>query len=186
MSVIQGNSIPFLDLVTPHVELEQELTKVFQQALRTAGFIGGPMVEEFEKAFAVFCQTKHAVAVNSGTDALRFALMAAGVRSGDVVVTVPHTFIATTEAISQAGALPEFVDIDVIVVLVGDEDGGGTGHRLRPGQGARIDHEHSVVAAFEAHAGVAVFRQTHPIKLAAKRKRGSADLSRGARICGRG
>jgi len=112
VSVIQGNSIPFLDLVTPHVELEQELTKVFQQALRTAGFIGGPMVEEFEKAFAVFCQTKHSVAVNSGTDALRFALMAAGVRSGDVVVTVPHTFIATTEAISQAGALPEFVDID--------------------------------------------------------------------------
>jgi dTDP-4-amino-4,6-dideoxygalactose transaminase len=109
---ISNNGIPFLDLVTPHVELEQELTKVFQQALRTAGFIGGPMVENFEKAFAVFCETKHSVAVNSGTDALRFALMAAGVRNGDVVVTVPHTFIATTEAISQAGALPEFVDID--------------------------------------------------------------------------
>src|SRR5262249_23298793 len=48
----------------------------------------------------------------SGTDALRFALIAAGVRAGDVGVTVPHTFIATTEAISQLGALPEFVDID--------------------------------------------------------------------------
>jgi dTDP-4-amino-4,6-dideoxygalactose transaminase len=70
------------------------------------------MVENFEKAFADFCETKHSVAVNSGTDALRFALMAVGVRPGDVVVTVPHTFIATTEAISQAGALPEFVDID--------------------------------------------------------------------------
>src|ERR1019366_7268872 len=56
--------------------------------------------------------TERAVAVNSGTDALRFALMAAGVKKGDVVVTVPNTFIATTEAISQAGALPEFVDID--------------------------------------------------------------------------
>ena len=54
----------------------------------------------------------HSVAVSSGTDALRFALMASGVKPGDVVVTVPHTFIATTEAISQAGALPEFVDID--------------------------------------------------------------------------
>ncbi len=106
------SSIPFLDLITPHVELEQELTKVFQQALRTAGFIGGPMVENFEKAFAAFCETKHSIAVNSGTDALRFALMAAGVRPGDLVVTVSHTFIATTEAISQAGALPEFVDID--------------------------------------------------------------------------
>ena len=106
------SSIPFLDLVTPHVELEQELTQVFQQAIRTAGFIGGPAVENFEKAFADFCDTKQCVAVNSGTDALRFALTAAGVQHGDVVVTVPHTFIATTEAISQAGALPEFVDID--------------------------------------------------------------------------
>ena len=106
------SSIPFLDLVTPHVELEQELTQVFQQAIRTAGFIGGPMVENFEKAFADFCAVKHAVAVSSGTDALRFALKAAGVQAGDAVVTVPHTFIATTEAISQAGALPEFVDID--------------------------------------------------------------------------
>ena len=105
-------SIPFLDLVTPHVEMEQELTEVFQKAIRTAGFIGGPMVEEFEKAFAAFCDTTHSVAVSSGTDALRFALSAAGVSSGDVVVTVPHTFIATTEAISQVGAAPEFVDID--------------------------------------------------------------------------
>ena len=107
-----SSNIPFLDLVTPHVELEQELTGVFHKALRTAGFIGGPMVEEFEESFAAFCSAQHAVAVSSGTDALRFALMACGVRSGDVVITVPHTFIATTEAISQAGALPEFVDID--------------------------------------------------------------------------
>ena len=110
MSIHAG--IPFLDLVTPHVELEQELTGVFQKALRTAGFIGGPMVQEFEVAFARFCDAKCAIAVSSGTDALRFALMACGVRSGDAVITVPHTFIATTEAISQAGALPEFVDID--------------------------------------------------------------------------
>ena len=106
------SSIPFLDLVTPHIELEQELTQVFQQAIRTAGFIGGPVVENFEKGFADFCEVKHAVAVSSGTDALRFALRAAVVQAGDAVVTVPHTFIATTEAISQAGALPEFVDID--------------------------------------------------------------------------
>jgi dTDP-4-amino-4,6-dideoxygalactose transaminase len=112
VSSSNANDIPFLDLVTPHVELEQELTKVFLRALRTAGFIGGPMVEEFEKAFAAFCGAEHAVAVGSGTDALRFAIMAAGVQPGDVIVTVPHTFIATTEAISQAGAHPEFVDVD--------------------------------------------------------------------------
>ena len=106
------HNVPFLDLVTPHVELEQELTSVFHKALRTAGFIGGPMVEEFETAFAAFCDAKHSIAVSSGTDALRFALMVCGVKSGEAVVTVPHTFIATTEAISQAGALPEFVDIN--------------------------------------------------------------------------
>jgi len=108
---VNGN-IPFLDLVTPHVELEKELTDVFQKVLKTAGFIGGPMVEEFETAFAKFCDAGHAVALSSGTDALRFAIMACGIKPGDVVVTVPHTFIATTEAISQAGAHPEFVDID--------------------------------------------------------------------------
>ena len=106
------NSIPFLDLVTPHVELEQELMDVFRRALHTASFVGGPIVEEFEKAFASFCDVGYAVGVSSGTDALRFALMASGVKSGDVVLTVPNTFIATTEAISQAGATPEFVDID--------------------------------------------------------------------------
>ena len=53
-------AIPFLDLVTPHVELEEELTAVFHSALRTAGFIGGPVVEEFEKEFAEFCDTRHA------------------------------------------------------------------------------------------------------------------------------
>jgi dTDP-4-amino-4,6-dideoxygalactose transaminase len=107
-----SHNIPFLDLITPHRELEAELTQVFHRALHTAGFIGGPMVEEFEKAFAAFCTTSHCAAISSGTDALRFALMAAGVQPGDVVLTVPYTFIATTEAISQSGALPEFVDID--------------------------------------------------------------------------
>lgn len=107
-----SDSIPFLDLVTPHAELDEELTKVFRLALHTASFIGGPMVEKFENAFAAFCDVNHSIAVSSGTDALRFALMACGVQPGDVVLTVPHTFIATTEAISQAGALPEFVDID--------------------------------------------------------------------------
>jgi dTDP-4-amino-4,6-dideoxygalactose transaminase len=105
-------TIPFLDLVTPHVELEEELTSLFKRVLYSAGFIGGPMVEDFETAFAEFCDTRHAIAVNSGTDALRFAIIASGVKAGDVVLTVPNTFIATTEAISQARAIPEFVDVD--------------------------------------------------------------------------
>lgn len=104
--------IPFLDLVTPHQEMEEELVSVFRRALQGAGFVGGKPVEDFEKEFAQFCETEHCVGVGNGTDALRFALLAAGVRAGDIVVTVPNTFIATTEAISQAGARPDFVDID--------------------------------------------------------------------------
>ncbi|MGA3199240.1 MAG: DegT/DnrJ/EryC1/StrS family aminotransferase [Halobacteriota archaeon] len=108
----QNTKIPFVDLVTPHQELQEELVNVFKSALATAGFVGGPMVDGFEREFATYCGAKHCVGVNSGTDALRFALTAAGVNPGDVVLTVPHTFIATAEAISQAGARPDFVDID--------------------------------------------------------------------------
>ncbi len=104
--------VPFLDLVTPHQELKTELLQVVEKALGNAGFIGGPMVEDFEKDFAAFCDTKYCVGVNSGTDALRFAFMAADVKPGEIIVTVPHTFIATTEAISQVGAHIAFVDIN--------------------------------------------------------------------------
>ena len=92
--------------------MKAELLQVVKKVLGNAGFIGGPMVEDFEKEFATFCDAKYCVGVNSGTDALRFAFMAAGVKPGEIVVTVPHTFIATTEAISQAGAHIAFVDID--------------------------------------------------------------------------
>jgi len=107
-----STQIPFLDLIRPHLEMEEELVTVFRSALHTAGFIGGNAVLDFERAFAEFCEVDHCVGVGSGTDALRFALMAAGVGPGDSVLTAPNTFIATTEAISQAGALPEFIDID--------------------------------------------------------------------------
>jgi dTDP-4-amino-4,6-dideoxygalactose transaminase len=104
--------VPFLDLVTPHAELKEELCQVFETTLETAGFIGGPMVQGFEEDFAKYSGARHCVGVGSGTDALRFALIAAGVGPGDAVATVPNTFIATTEAISQAGARVVFVDID--------------------------------------------------------------------------
>jgi dTDP-4-amino-4,6-dideoxygalactose transaminase len=109
---MRTNKVPFLDLVGPHLELEESLVDVFRNAMRTAGFIGGPVVEGFEREFAEFCAASHCVGVASGTDALRFALMAVGVKTGDTVVTVPNTFIATTEAITQAGATPDFVDVD--------------------------------------------------------------------------
>jgi dTDP-4-amino-4,6-dideoxygalactose transaminase len=104
-------NVPFLDLAGLHQDLEKELVPIFQKALRSGGFIGGPMVEEFEREFAHFCESDHCVGLSSGTDAVRFALMAAGVQPGDIVLTVPLTFIATTEAITQAGARADFVDV---------------------------------------------------------------------------
>ena len=109
---METHKIPFLDLVTPCREFKDELMAVFEHALETAGFIGGPMLDDFERSFAAYCQTQQCIGVGSGTDALRFALIAAGVKQGDVVVTVPNTFIATAEAISQSGATPDFVDVD--------------------------------------------------------------------------
>lgn len=108
----QNHAVPFVDLVSMHRALESELTEVFRTALRTAAFVGGPEVEGFEREFAEFCGARYCVAVNSGTDALRFALMAVGIGPGDIVLTVPNTFIATTEAISQSGAQPDFIDIN--------------------------------------------------------------------------
>jgi dTDP-4-amino-4,6-dideoxygalactose transaminase len=108
----QNSKVPFVDLVTPHRELEAELVSVFREALHTAGFIGGPMLDGFESDFAKFCDAKFCVGVSSGTDALRFALIAAGVQPNDVVLTVSLTFIATCEAISQSEARPVFIDVD--------------------------------------------------------------------------
>lgn len=84
---------------------------VLSDAISTGNYVGGPEVERFERDFALFCGTSYCVGLNSGTDALRFALMTS-VSAGSIVITVPNTFIATTEAISQAGAIPHFVDID--------------------------------------------------------------------------
>ena len=103
--------IPFVDLIVPHSELREELLEVFRAALRTGTFVGGSLVEDFEREFARYCGTRHCVGVSSGTDALKLALIAAGVRPGDVVLTVPNTFIATAEAISHAGALPNFIEV---------------------------------------------------------------------------
>ncbi len=94
------------------MELEDELVSAFRQALRESSFIGGAAVEDFESRFAAFCGTRFSAGVANGTDALRLALVASGVKPGDTVVTVANTFVATVEAISQAGALAAFVDID--------------------------------------------------------------------------
>src|SRR2546425_9833875 len=107
-------SVPFLDLRSMHEEVRAEIEAGWRRLIDRSAFVGGPVVAEFERGFAAYCGVSHAVGVGSGTDALGIALQAVGVRPGDLVVTVPHTFIATVEAITQAGASPVFVDIEPI------------------------------------------------------------------------
>ena len=104
--------VPFMDLRAQHDEVRGEIDAVLKDIVDNSSFIGGPRVDDFEKDFAEFCGTEFAVGCASGTDALKLAIMGAGVGAGEVVITVSHTFIATVEAITQVGAIPAFVDIE--------------------------------------------------------------------------
>lgn len=109
---VSAPPVPFLDLRTPHRLLETELVEAFRRSLLAGAFVGGPEVEGFEREFAAYCGAAWCVGVNSGTDALRFAFIALGVKPGDEIITAAHTFIATTEAITQAGGVVRFAEID--------------------------------------------------------------------------
>ena len=104
--------IPVLDL-TPEIELMRaDLDKAWKRVIDESRFIMGPDVKAFEEEAASWLGAKHAVGVNSGTDALLIALRSAGIGEGDEVITTPFTFFATAEAIGMAGAKPVFVDIE--------------------------------------------------------------------------
>ena len=103
--------VPFLDLKAQYQAHREEFDTAIQQVIDKTAYAGGPFVQQFEEAFAEYCQTKHAVGVSSGTSALWIALLALGVGPGDEVITTPNTFIATAEAISFTGAKPVFVEI---------------------------------------------------------------------------
>lgn len=105
-------AIPFVDLLAMHQEVRAEIEVGWRRLIDDSAFVGGAAVAQFEAAFAAAAGTAHAVGVGSGTDAIRIALQAIGVQRGDLVITVPHTFIATVEGITQAGADPVFVDIE--------------------------------------------------------------------------
>ena len=105
-------NVPYADLKAQYAALREEVLAALDRVGSKAAFILGKEVEKFEQEFASYCGVKHCVAVNSGTSALHLALLGAGVKAGDEVITTPNTFIATAEAITYTGAKPVFVDID--------------------------------------------------------------------------
>ncbi len=105
-------NVPFVDLKAQYETIRFEVAAAIQRVMEATAFAGGAFVAQFEREFADFCGTGHAVGVGSGTAALWHALQAFDIGKGDEVITVPNTFIATAEAISLTGAEPVFVDVD--------------------------------------------------------------------------
>jgi len=103
--------IPYVDLSYKKNSSIKPLTSIFQKILKKGQFVGGEEVNLFEKKIAKLCNTKYAVALNSGTDALTLALHLLGVKKGDEVITPPNSFIASTAVIVHLGAKPVFVDV---------------------------------------------------------------------------
>lgn len=104
--------VPVVDPKTEYAALKGEIDAAVSRVLASGQYVDGPEVQGLEAEFAALCGVPHAVATSSGTDALRFALLGVGIAAGDEVITSPLTFIATTEAITQAGGRPVFADID--------------------------------------------------------------------------
>jgi len=104
--------VPYFDLTAQYAGLRDEMLGAFDRVCRQAAFVLGEEVSRFEAAFAAYCETRHCVALNSGTSALHLALLAVGVGPGDEVVTTANTFFSTAETITYTGASPVFVDID--------------------------------------------------------------------------
>ena len=104
--------IPFLDLKAQYLSIKPEIDAAVLGTLESTQFVLGEKVAGFEKAFAAYCQTTEAVAVNTGTSALHLSLLSVGVGPGDEVLTVPFTFVASVASICYTGAKPVFVDID--------------------------------------------------------------------------
>ncbi|EHL04255.1 pleiotropic regulatory protein DegT [Desulfitobacterium hafniense DP7] len=105
-------SIPLLDLKAQYLSIKEEIDQAVLAVLDSSKFIFGPEMKRFEEEMALYCGTKHAIAVGNGTDALVIALKACGIVPGDEVITSPFTFFASAEAIAQVGATPVFVDVD--------------------------------------------------------------------------
>ena len=105
-------NVPFVDLKAQYHSIKSEIDAAIGAVIEKSAFVGGPFVKEFEDAFAHYCGVTHCVGVANGTDAIVLALKTLGVGPGDEVITAANSFIATSEAITMAGANVVFVDVD--------------------------------------------------------------------------
>ncbi len=121
--------IPLVDLKTQYATIRDEVRQAIDEVLDSMQLTIGPNVRAFDKEWAEYCGTAHAIGVGSGTDALQLAIRACGVSSGDEVITVSHTFFATVEAIVYANARPILVDVDERTMLM---DIGSVASRITP------------------------------------------------------
>jgi len=113
--------IPLVDLNAQHQSIKKDIDAAIQNIIETSQFIMGEPVKKFEENWARFCGAKHAICCANGTVAIELALKALGIGKGDEVITVPNTFIATTEAVTHTGATFKFVDIDEKTMLMDPE-----------------------------------------------------------------
>src|SRR5205814_2762130 len=104
-------AVPLLDLKLQYATIRDEIMRVTEEVYASQHFILGKKVDAFERDFAAYCQSKHAIGVSSGTDALLEALMVLGVGAGDEVIVPAYSFFATAGVVDRLGATPVFVDI---------------------------------------------------------------------------
>lgn len=104
--------VKILDLARQYELIRKKVEQAVCEQMESGMYIGGKAVADFEKKFAEYIGVKHAISVNSGTDALVIALRALGIKEGDEVITTPFTFFATAETIAMVGAIPVFVDVE--------------------------------------------------------------------------
>jgi dTDP-4-amino-4,6-dideoxygalactose transaminase len=120
-SALISRPVPVVDLRAQYARIRDDILQALQEVADSTGYVLGPKVAEFEKAFAAYVGARHCIGVSSGTAALHLALIGAGVGAGDEVITVPMTFIATSWAVSYVGATPVFVDVDPVTYTMNPE-----------------------------------------------------------------
>jgi dTDP-4-amino-4,6-dideoxygalactose transaminase len=106
--------VPFLDLAAQHREVEAAIQSDFSEIIQSSAFVNGPHVATFEAAFAEYCGTEHCIGVSNGLDALRLALVTLELEAGDEVLVPAMTFVATWEAVTQAGGVPVPVEVSAV------------------------------------------------------------------------